>query len=56
MTRAIIDTGAEGNPATGDTIRVAMGKINDNFLELFTDVAGAGLGGKLINPKFIYLF
>ena len=50
MTRAIIDTGAEGNPATGDTIRVAMGKINDNFLELFTDVAGAGLGGKLINP------
>ena len=37
MTRLIIDTGTEGNSATGDTIRTAMGKINDNFLEVYND-------------------
>ena len=49
MTRLIIDTGTEGNTATGDTIRTAMTKINDNFLEVYTDLADSGLGGKLIN-------
>ena len=49
MTRLIIDTGTEGNTATGDTIRTAMNKINDNFLEVYTDLADSGLGGKLIN-------
>ena len=49
MTRLIIDTGTEGNTATGDTLRTAMTKINDNFLEVYTDLADSGLGGKLIN-------
>ena len=49
MARKIIDTGSLGNPATGDTLRTAMTKINDNFLEVYTDLADSGLGGKLIN-------
>ena len=49
MTRLLIDTGTEGNTATGDTLRTAMTKINDNFLEVYTDLADSGLGGKLIN-------
>jgi hypothetical protein len=49
MTRLIIDTGTEGNSATGDTIRTAMGKINDNFLEVYNDLAASGLGGQLTN-------
>ena len=39
MARLNIDTGTEGNPATGDTLRTAMTKINTNFLELYTDLA-----------------
>jgi hypothetical protein len=39
MARLTIDTGTEGNSATGDTLRGAMLKINDNFLELYTDLA-----------------
>ena len=37
--RLIIDTGTLGNPATGDTLRTAMTKANDNFAELYTDLA-----------------
>ena len=51
MARKIIDTGIEGNTATGDTIRTAMNKINTNFDELYTDLAGTTTsGGILINP------
>ena len=51
MARKIIDTGIEGNTATGDTIRTAMNKINTNFEELYTDLAGTTTsGGILINP------
>ena len=35
MARLIIDTGTEGNTATGDTLRTAMTKVNTNFKELF---------------------
>ena len=51
MARKIIDTGTEGNTATGDTIRTAMTKVNTNFEELYTDLAGTtSSGGILINP------
>ena len=51
MARKIIDTGTEGNTATGDTLRTAMTKINTNFDELYTDLAGTtSSGGILINP------
>ena len=42
MARIIIDTGTLGNPATGDTLRTAMTKINTNFEELFIGNASDG--------------
>ena len=34
MTRLTIDIGTEGNSATGDTLRTAFNKVNQNFTEL----------------------
>ena len=42
MARIIIDIGTLGNPATGDTLRTAMTKINTNFEELFIGNASDG--------------
>ena len=51
MARQNIDTGAVGNPATGDTLRTAMTKANQNFTELYEDLAGTtSSGGFLTNP------
>ena len=44
MARKIIDTGTLGNPATGDSLRTAMTKINTNFEELYV---GNGADGQL---------
>ena len=50
MARLNIDTGAVGNPATGDTLRTAFNKINTNFLELYTDLAATtSANGNLTN-------
>ena len=49
MARLIIDTGTEGNRATGDTLRTAMSKINANFVEVYDDLAGSSLGGLFTN-------
>ena len=49
MARLIIDTGTEGNTATGDTLRGAMAKINANFVEVYDDLAGSSLGGLFTN-------
>ena len=49
MARLNIDVGIEGNSATGDTLRTAMNKINDNFIEVFDDLSASGLGGRLTN-------
>ena len=35
MARLNIDTGTEGNSATGDTLRTAMTKINTNFEDVY---------------------
>lgn len=40
MTRQNINTGTTANDKTGDTLRVAGGKINDNFIELYTLLGG----------------
>ena len=40
----MIDTGAVGNPATGDTLRTAMTKINTNFEEVFSLVGDGDTG------------
>ena len=42
MARKIIDTGTLGNPATGDSLRTAMTKINTNFEELYVGNAADG--------------
>ena len=42
MARINIDTGALGNPATGDTLRTAMTKINENFIDLYTSSSADG--------------
>ncbi len=39
MTQQVIDIGSAPNDGTGDTIREAFDKVNDNFTELY---AGAG--------------
>lgn len=44
MARLNIDTGIEGNPATGDTIRTAMTKINSNFEEVYQIVGDPDTG------------
>jgi len=50
MARLIVDTGTEGNSATGDTLRTAMTKINTNFSELYTDLAATtSSNGNLTN-------
>jgi len=50
MARLIIDTGVVGNAATGDTLRTAMTKANDNFSELYTDLAATtSSNGNLTN-------
>ena len=42
MARLTIDTGTLGNPATGDTFRTAMTKVNTNFAELAGDLQMSG--------------
>lgn len=40
MARQHINTGTTANDGTGDTLRVGAGKINDNFVELYTALGG----------------
>ena len=40
MTRQAISTGSSANDGTGDTLRSASGKINDNFVELYNFLGG----------------
>jgi len=49
MARLGINTGAAANDGTGDTLRVAAGKINDNFLEVYSYL-GAGSTTTLSAP------
>ena len=44
MARLNIDTGTEGNPATGDTLRTAMTKINTNFVDVYGLVGDPSTG------------
>ena len=44
MARINIDTGTAGNPATGDTLRTAMTKINTNFTEVYSLVRDGSSG------------
>ena len=44
MARLNIDTGTEGNSATGDTLRTAMTKINTNFIDVYGLVGDPSTG------------
>ena len=44
MARINIDIGTLGNPATGDTLRTAMTKINNNFAEVYSLVQDGSSG------------
>ena len=44
MARINIDIGTLGNPATGDTLRTAMNKINTNFAEVYSLVQDGSSG------------
>lgn len=44
MARKIINTGTLANDGTGDTLRTAGTKINDNFSELYTLLGGGAIG------------
>ena len=44
MARINIDIGVLGNPATGDTLRTAMTKINTNFEEVYSLVRDGSSG------------
>ena len=43
MSRLPINTGLSDNDKSGDTLRVAFGKINDNFTELYATLAVSSL-------------
>jgi hypothetical protein len=43
MARAIIAIGSAGNDGTGDTLRAGAIKINNNFAEVYQDLAAIGL-------------
>ncbi len=51
MSRLVIDTGTEGNSATGDTLRGAMVKINTNFEDLYTDLAATTSSGGVLTTE-----
>jgi hypothetical protein len=44
MARLTIDTGTSGNPATGDSLRSAFTKINENFSEVYSVVGDPDTG------------
>lgn len=45
MTKQIINIGVEGNDATGDAIRDAFKKVNDNFSEVYAAITGGSASG-----------
>ena len=51
MAKQTIDTGTAGNPATGDTLRTAMTKVNANFDELYVTLASTDDNGGLLTTS-----
>ena len=52
MARLTIDTGSAGNPATGDTLRTAMTKVNANFTELYRPSGTATISSGALDIDF----
>lgn len=49
MARQIINTGTLANDGTGDTLRIAGGKINANFVELYNLLGGDAVGASRVS-------
>jgi len=48
LTKQVINIGSSGNDGTGDQLRTAMGKVNDNFTDLYTNYqSSAGLSANV---------
>lgn len=52
MAKLTIDTGTAGNPATGDTLRTAMTKVNSNFDELYKPSGSTTISGGVLDVDF----
>lgn len=54
MTQQLINVGTDPNDGTGDPLRTAFEKANDNFTELYNGGGGGGFnGGTITNPLTI---
>jgi predicted NAD/FAD-binding protein len=47
MARQNLNTGSTANDGTGDTLRTAGTKINENFIELYSQLGGGDSGTSL---------
>lgn len=52
MAKQVIGIGSTANDGTGDPIRTAMDKVNDNFTELYADKLFAKEGPVIGNAKY----
>ena len=52
MGKQTINVGTTGNDGTGDDLRTAGNKINDNFNELYTDVRGLQIASGVSSTSF----
>ena len=52
MAKQTINIGTGPNTKTGDPLRTAFGKINDNFTELYSGAGGGGSGSSLVNGDY----
>ena len=51
MTQLIINTGTNDNSGDGDPLRVAFTKVNENFTEVYTDIAALADGNVVTDIK-----
>ena len=56
MSQEIINIGAAANDGTGDPLRTAFDKVNNNFTQLYTTLAASGPDGaiQLKNTNTLY--
>jgi len=53
MAKQTIGIGAAANDGSGDDLRVAFDKVNDNFSELYTELGGTALSNLTLNGNTI---
>ena len=53
MAQQTINIGATANDGTGDQLRTAFDKVNDNFIEVYTELGGTSLSNVKISGNTI---